>query len=342
MKILVVDDEQSLGIRLALALCGEQVGERSSLNFELQPADGGGAPEWIELIPAGQIITGRDGRTWINDRPDMILASFATEGKDLPIDWEHASEIKAPCGDEAPAAGWIKEMEIRDGAIWGRVEWTVKGAASITSREYRYISPVFRFEIDSRRIFRLTSCGLTNQPNLFLSALNNEEPTLEVAMNAEQMKELCRICGIPEDSTAAQIIAACKKCCAMNHEQPSLDKFVPRADYDTALNRATTAESDLQAIKAGQLETAINTEIDAALAAGKITPATKDYHVAQCKQEGGLDRFKTFVAAAPVIAGATDLDSKEVDSKQTALNAEQQKIADMFGNSAEDLKKYGA
>jgi phage I-like protein len=343
MRILVVDDERGRGLQVAMALCAERQGECMALNFEVTTTDAGGAPEWIELLPAGQVITGRDGRTWINDHPDIILAAFAAEGKDLPVDWEHSSELKACEGEEAPAAGWVKEMEIRDGSIWGRVEWTEKGAASISSKEYRYLSPVFRYEMESRRIFRITSCGLTNQPNLFLNALNNEGFKEDPPM----IKKLLLALGLHENATEETALnrvttLLADHATALNQaKHPSLDLFVPRADYATALNRAVTAEDSLKAIATASQATAINAEIDAALAAGKITPATKEYHVAACKQEGGLNRFKAFAQAAPVIAGATGLDGKKVDDPGTALNAEGLQIAAMFGNSAEDIKKFG-
>lgn len=316
---------------------------RMALNFEM-PQDGS-APEWLELLPAGQIITGRDGRTWINDRPEGLLAAFAAEGKDLPIDWEHSSELKAPEGEEAPAAAWIKEMEIRDGgSLWGRVEWTTKGAASVSSKEYRYLSPVFVFENESRRIVRITSCGLTNQPNLFLNALNRVQTT---EVHTMDLVQLLAALGLPATFTFAQALNHIAKVqgdltTALNSAaSPPLDKFVPKADYDLALNRAATAEGKLTEQAKATLETAINTEIDAALKAGKITPATQEYHVAQCRQEGGLDRFKAFVAAAPAVADASKLDGKKAGETDAALNAEQLQVASMFGNSAEDLKKYG-
>jgi len=335
MRILVFDT--ALNQEGARAL-------RMALNFEL--AADGAVPELIELIPAGHIITGRDGRTWINDHPEIILQAFMGDGKDMPIDWEHSTELKAPGGEPAPAAGWIKELQVREGgAIWGRVEWTPKGSKSVANKEYRYISPVFRYEIDSRRIFRLTSCGLTNQPNLFLNALNSahqqEDTTMELA---KLLAEL----GLPATATfldALNRISQIKAdhATALNQAQnPPLDKFVPRGDYDTALNRASAAENDLKKIRDTQLETAINSEIDQALKDGKITPATKEYHVAQCRAEGGLERFKEFVKASPVIAGDSGLDDKDPNKNGTALNAEDQKVAAMFGNSAEDIKKYGS
>ena len=333
---------QSLNLIVALNSAVPDV-FRMALNFEM-PQDGS-APEWLELLPAGQIVTGRDGRTWINDQPEGLLAAFAAEGKDLPIDWEHSSELKAREGEEAPAAAWIKEMELRDGgSVWGRVEWTTKGAASVSSKEYRYLSPVFVFEQESRRIVRLTSCGLTNQPNLFLNALNRVQTTEVTTMDLAQ---LLAALGLPATFTLAQALNHIAKlkddlATALNSAaSPALDKFVPKADYDLALNRATSAEGKLAAQDKAALETAINTEIDAALKAGKITPATQEYHVAQCRQEGGLDRFKAFVAAAPAVADASKLDGKKPGETDAALNAEQLQVANMFGNSVEDLKKFG-
>ena len=80
---------------------------------------------------------------------------------------------------------------------------------------------------------------------------------------------------------------------------------------------------------------------DGALATGKITPATVDYHRAQCSQDGGLERFAAFVAAAPAIGDPSGLDGKEAPAGATAMNAEQRQVMEMFGNTPEDIAKYG-
>lgn len=340
MKILIVDDGTGIAGRIAVALNSAGVETcRMALNFEM-PGDGS-APEWIQVLPPGQVITGRDGRTWINDQPEVLLAAFAAGGKDLPIDWEHSSELRAREGKEAPAAAWIKELAIRDdGSLWARVEWTARGAESVASKEYRYISPVFAFDRETLRIMQIRSCGLTNQPNLFLDALNREHHKEDNPM----LKKVIVALGLPETTTEEAALNQIGKlngdlATALNSARhPSLDLFVPRKDYDTALNRATTAETELKSIKDTQLETAINAEIDAALKAGKITPATKEYHVAQCRQEGGLDRFKAFVGAAPTVADVSDLDDKDVTTG-TGLNAEDLAMCDRMGLSVEDYKK---
>ena len=64
-----------------------------------------GAPEWIQLVPAGDKIEALDGRTFGNSEPQSIVDAFNDDPRDVAVDWEHASEIKAPNGDQAPAAG---------------------------------------------------------------------------------------------------------------------------------------------------------------------------------------------------------------------------------------------
>lgn len=133
------------------------------------------APGWIQLLPAGPDVIGRDGRQWKLSDPAAIVAAFQRRQTNMVVDWEHATEHRAPAGLEAPAAGWIDALEVRQGAIWGNVEWTDRAAAQIRAREYRFISPVFQYEKQTGEIRALVSAGLTNSPNLQLAALNREE-----------------------------------------------------------------------------------------------------------------------------------------------------------------------
>lgn len=330
-----------------------QLGERTEVkrlvqyvaapNFEM-PAEGE-VPEWIMLVPAGEVIETRDTRGWINDSPETVVEMLKARNAHLPIDYEHATELKAPKGEAAPAAGWLEEFEIREGAVYGRVNWTPAGLQSVANREYRYISPVLLHD-KQNRVRSLSSVALVNKPNMLLPALNRQQQPVqeESLMN---WKELLAKLGLPETATLEQALNAVGTLqgdltAALNRaETPNLEKFVPRGDFDALLTRATNAEQKLAEIDQETLDKAINSEIDAALKAGKITPGTKDYYAAMCRQEDGLDKFKEFVAAAPVVAADTNLDDQDPEASGKALNAEQQQIAGMFGNSAEDLKKYG-
>ena len=323
---------------------------------------GDSLPERVQLIPAGAVV-GRDGRQWVLDDPQAVIDRFVEQGTELPVDIEHSTELRAPKGEPAPAAGWVHQLEVIDGAIWGAVNWNETGRDLVGGKQYRYLSPVILYNPGDGSIKGLTSVALTNRPNLHLPALNFSEPentgsvpfgrgpaNNKGGMAPEEqpmLKAVLAALGLPEDATEATAVNAVKelntKLASAMNAQPSLEKFVPRADYDQALTRATNAEQQLTTIQKEKLDSEIETAINAALAAGKITPATVDYHRAQCRQEGGLERFAAFVAAAPAIGDPSGLDGKELPGAGTkALNAEQARIAAMFGNTAEDLAKYAA
>ena len=330
---------------------------RAAINF----IDMGDAlPERVQLIPAGAVV-GRDGRSWVLDDPQQVVKRFIEQGADLPVDIEHSTELRAPKGEPAPAAGWVHQLEVIDGAIWGAVNWNETGRGLVGGKQYRYLSPVILYNPGDGSIKGLTSVALTNRPNLHLPALNFSEPentgsvpfgrgpaNNKGGMAPEEqpmLKAVLAALGLPEDATEATAVNAVKelntKLASAMNAQPSLEKFVPRADYDQALTRATNAEQGLAEIRKAKLDSEIQAAIDGALATGKITPATVDYHRAQCSQEGGLERFAAFVAAAPAIGDPSGLDGKQAPAGATAMNAEQRQVMEMFGNTPEDIAKYG-
>lgn len=321
-----------------------------ALNTDLRPlleaiAAQKGAPLWVELIPAGEQINGRDSRAWVNDDPQGIVDAFKANGADLPIDIEHATELKAPNGDPAPAVGWVKALELRDGgAIWGLVEWNNEGRWLMEDKSYKYLSPVFTFDTQTKRILQLYSAGLTNQPNLHLTALNQRiKPTGEDAMTLSLA--ICTALGLSAEATEAQAVSAINqlkddKDKALNSaNSPSLEKFVPRADHDAALNRAQEAENKLKEIEDTALNQQIEDELEKAQKAGAITPATVEYHRACCKQEGGLKRFQEFVQSAPKIGEDTDLDSKAANKQGKGLSEEDKAACHLLGLDEDEFTK---
>lgn len=289
---------------------------RTALNVEL-PQDGS-VPDWIELIPPGPRVQGIDGRTWLNDQPAGIIAAFRARLRPLVVDWEHATEKKAPQGEEAPAAGWIDQLELRDGAIWGHVEWTERARNQIARREYRFLSPVFYYVKGTGAIHCLASAALTNTPNLHLQALNRELPSFPEDRSMSLPAAIRQALGLPETATEEQAVAAIatlrgELATAQNRAQtPDLAKFVPRPDYDAVLARATNAESQIQQMKDQQRDSEIEKVIQTALEEHKITPATVGYYKAQCRTEGGLQAFQDFLAkAAPILGDPSGLDNKK-------------------------------
>lgn len=321
------------------ALCRRQGLQRSVDHDNPRPVickiviNSDGPPEWVMLVPGGDTIKARDGRKFSNSKPNDVVAVFGDNEADIPIDLEHATEVKAPEAEPAPAVGWVVAMEVRDGAIWGQVEWTEEGAWLLRSRQYRFLSPAFLHDEDGL-VIEILSAGLTNRPALKLPELaqHQGERTMD--------KKLLELLGLDENATPQQVAEAVRAMKQKGQEQvealeakdqelatarqeaeaqgkklqeteqqlataraqvPGLDKFVPRADYDALKGEVSKLQEQVQAQTTSTLNQEIDREIDQALKAGKITPATKDYHLASCKQEGGLERFREFVKTAPVV-----------------------------------------
>jgi len=302
----------------------------------------GQAPEWVELIPSGPKVTGRDGREWLFDEQAGILvqSSFASRSIDLPIDWEHATQHRATKGEDAPAAGWIKKLEIRDGALWGFVDWTPRGSVQVANREYRFLSPVFDYDPDTTRIARLVSAGLTNKPNFLLTALNQETPE---NTPVKFSPALLALLGLPDTATEEQVIAAITQlkatAQAANSERLNLEQYVPRADYNLVMGRATNAEQALATQKQAEHNKEVEAVLTAATQAGKIVPSTLEYHRASCQDAAGLQRLKDFVAAAPAVGDPSNLGERKPDNAVTALNSEEQKVASLLGMSDAEFIK---
>ncbi|MFW6189043.1 MAG: phage protease [Planctomycetota bacterium] len=145
----------------------------------------GRVPEWVMLARTGrwrghptvpEVIEPEHLRSAL----DYFRRHYAANGTELVIDYHHAS-VAAPAA-RAPAAGWVRRMELRndDTELWGRVTWTTPAARGISGREYRYLSPVFRFDHPDRLTGRpvplhIHSVALTNTPFLTeLESLNSD------------------------------------------------------------------------------------------------------------------------------------------------------------------------
>ncbi len=313
-----------------LALCAADALPGFGAGFIIALNSAADEPDRVQLLPRGPVLSGLDGRSWTLDDPSKLVEAFNARALQLPIDVEHAQFIKAPKGEAAPAAGWIEALEIRDGEVFGRVTWTAKGAEAVNSREYRYLSPAFNHDAQ-RRVTELLGAGLVNRPNFQMAALNQEAP---------MFKELFKKLGLPETATEADAIAKVGELqTAVNSQQVSLATFVPREDYNLAVNRATELENQIKAAAKSAHDAESSAAIEAALKAGKISPATRDFYVATCASAEGLAQFKKFVEAQPSVFAPSGLDQRSPDDAQggVALNADERKIAEGMGI---DLKAY--
>jgi phage I-like protein len=284
----------------------------------------GGAPEWAQLLPPGPALQGRDGRSWRLNDVDRLVAQFAPP---FVVDYEHSQDKLAVAGHEAPAAGWVEKLEVREGAVWGRVDWTPRAKAAIAAHEYRYLSPAFTYSPADGSVQALIGASLVNRPNFVMTALNAQESSM--------LKDIAAALGLAETATSPEIvtaIGALKTATALNAQaHPDLAKFVPRADYELALNRASAAESKLAADAKAAHEAKVAAAIEGAVKAGKVAPASKDFYLATCSTVEGLAAFEKFVAAAPTAFKEIVTNLADAGKETVALNAEQLAVAKALG-----------
>lgn len=136
-----------------------------------------GKPVWIQVAKSGAFQGHPMGAFELNAKVfGEIIANFkSTLNRRIPIDYEHASEQDPTSGSiptsGAPAQGWITDLKIEGGNLWGLVEWLPQARDQIRSGQYRYLSPAVRFGAKDRVTgkpigARLTSAALTNEPFL--------------------------------------------------------------------------------------------------------------------------------------------------------------------------------
>jgi phage I-like protein len=268
------------------------------------------APEWIELLPAG-VFYGRDGRGPFRlDDPTAVIASTTAlqMNAGIPIDYDHATDFGAPEGRPAPAAGWIRELEVRGGAVWGRVEWTARAASSIVAREYRYVSPVFQFDPKDGVVTRLLRAGLTNNPNLHLTAIaasrtaaaHNQTRDEQMEFPTQELRDLL---NLDSDATAADVLAKVRDLRAAGDAAASQSTSTHAHDpaHYVAIAEFERALTELNALKADRARERAAHTVEDAIRAGKIVPAQREWAIAYCAADAR--GFQTFAARQPSILG---------------------------------------
>jgi len=190
------------------------------------------------------------------DDLQTIKTNFDASDIDVVVDYEHMTLW----GASAPAAGWVKSLEITGETLIGEIEWLDAAKEAIKKGEYRYISPV----LDPHTIDQVTgediswslhSAALTNKP--FLEELG------EVKAAKSQPKKQEEKSMTPE-------------------EQRRLE------EAETTAARVTTVEEENTNLKAQNQELLANSAtatVAGAIAAKKISKDQEAWALAYCKSD---------------------------------------------------------
>ena len=265
----------------------------------------------LELIPAGEfMMRPHDGRgPYYNRDPEAIIQRTQARGYSLVFDYDHATELTKETGVPAPASGWIKRLFVRDGAVWGEVDWTDRAAAAIDAKEYRYYSPVFMHDA-SGNVLAIRTAGLTNDPAMFVRALSHANGNLEEA--EMDLAKLRKALGLSTTATEAEILAAATAAGLLKTGMAELRTAMGLGDDAsvTAIATAMTAlRAGLKAIAtaAGLAEDANAADVETAVKAAKASA-------------GGTDGLKAIATAAGLAedASAADIETAVKAAKASA------------------------
>jgi len=234
----------------------------------------GAVPQRVLVAPWGEVASTSGSFVVDAEAGAAVMAAFAAHGTDLPIDFEHQTlggAYASPQGT-APAAGWITGLEVIEGeGVVATVNWTEEGRRMLASRAYRYLSPVALIRQDDRRLVALHSVALTNKPAIVGmravvnrdGAAEGEEASSTDAVTAALSARL----ALPAESDVVTLLAA--------------------AEARLAVLENTVREREADGLVA------------AAMAAGKLTPAQRDWALALALKNRAL--FDEWVRTAPVV-----------------------------------------
>lgn len=170
--------------------------------------------------------------------------------------------------------------------------------------------------------------------------------------------KLRKLFGLADDAGEDQVIASAEAIVAKNQEletKPVVAKEILTAlDMDKGdvslvvasihamkqAGKGMVSREEFEKLQNNLRDRDAQEIVAKALGEGKITPDQNDWAKAYAQRDP--EGFKAFVAKAPVVVPVEKLKGKETKGEAVISDQAVLTVAKMFGNTAEDLKKYGA
>lgn len=275
---------------------------------------------------------------------DAVVAEFSTRGRDLVVDYEHQS-LK---GTEAPAAGWISELQKREDGLYAILrEWTDKAVNYFKNREYRYFSPVLKFSRTQKTVSGVHSVALTNHPALHYAPAafadddaDHEEFENEVK-DMDKLLEMLGLVALSEDDDRNEKIEEAVQ--GLLDSKAAQDEFLALHEVENLEAITDKINSMVPAEEKAELEQSLKAQaaekvVELALSEGKICEAQKDKAMALAMSD--IDTFNALYENAPVIVPLnedTDPEPSEMPEVRE-LTDEERKVAKLTGIAEEELR----
>ena len=129
-------------------------------------------PKAVRLFAMGENRTTKGVFLFDDEAARAVMAAFEEHGIDLAMDYDHGALAPAD-GRKRDVPGYYRP-EVRADGLYALPQWTESGLAAIrpgkddagapTLPEYRYTSPSFSYDPDTRRVLKLGPLALTSYP----------------------------------------------------------------------------------------------------------------------------------------------------------------------------------
>lgn len=292
-------------------------------------------PKEIKLFPLGLVKSQKGNFLIDTEAYNSILNHFKAHHVDIPIDYEHQTLQDV----QAPAAGWIKNLILKQDGVYASVEWTEKAAQYLAAKEYRYLSPVVSVRESDRKALLLHSAALTNTPAIDgMTAIVNSakvgspsktplddmegeasnpppassEP--ETDDPTEFIKGLCGMLQLPDDAPYSDIE---NRIAELLQGQTALKLEVNSLHFEAHKCKAEEA-------------------VTMALKTGKLMPYQKDWAFRSAMSQ--LEAFKDWAETAPQVVPMGEITYEPLTLK---ADSPRSRAHELLGLSAEDVKRYG-
>jgi phage I-like protein len=291
---------------------------------------GGDVPEWVHLLPAGEIRT-VDGRGPYRVTSMQSVAAMLTDGAKLPIDENHATDKGGKAlGMPAPARGWIVALEAREDGLWGKVEWTGAGRQLMADRAYAGISPVI-LHSKSGEIAQVLRASLTNTPNLEgLTALHSEGPAMD------WKAKLIELLGL--DSTASDEAILAALTAMMNENETATQSQEIGPDHPTIIalqSELTDVTGKLNALTEGGKRKDAAAFVDGEIKRGRVgLKPMRDTYIALHMEDA--ERAEKLIGALPVLSGSTVTGKVIAESDAKGFDAGDRTVMSLMGIGEEE------
>lgn len=168
--------------------------------------------EGVQLCPFGDWPNGSTVQKCDEVAFNKLVENWrATGAKEVICDFEHRFEDPSLTSDTS-AAAWISNIRVnKERGLVGDLKFTDAGAAAVSSRRLRFLSPVWTVDAEGRPA-HLRSVALTNKPNIPVACVLNRAPQ-PVVQTVEETKvnpmdTLKELLGLAPEASDEDVLAA--------------------------------------------------------------------------------------------------------------------------------------